>query len=763
MGVLKKGSSQISIFIYLLAMCASYYNSRPGSRSSHGSFSSHPDGLAVVQVQVKNLNKRTTRGDIKSRLRHFKVIDVKLIIRRNRRTNYAYIHLQDYDTAERVVKAVHDRMEIHSNILKAVLKEEKYIVHTRSSQSVSRPPQAKPADIDTSLVELLIHDKENTVTESELKLHFTKYGEIDFITAMHDDYPRATNIRFTSAVSAHAARYESPHTVCKALVVALPPPRGGEVESAVMTKEFACNPLVVADAVKDLSQELHNEPRLKILARRYTIVVHVQEEMDDLEEQKILRIIRISESKISRVKMELDLHFLPMLAEQETQKLISAFTEPFELRILRGREAVSLEQLTQDYSDGQGDMAGTAAFRQYLSPSTSASSKVRHQWHWQDDDKLYQPYSGEVNKRIERGFERKSHCLQEIGKFLYIINGSSMTQTNVVTGKSRPLRRQQIHSEVTLVLALTLSSHENHLQHLRRALHSTIARFCTETIVEVPDTAMQASSFQDVVEKLKKNAIKVTLDEDQNSVVSIQGKPILVRTAEVQLHKVILKIVAEKSIHVTMPKTWELQSKKCELKSITRGTPEWNTIQDQMLQPDLRVRIVKIERIQNTWLWELFQLSKKRMSEKNDGDVNEKALFHGTRKTPPKDIYDSEQGFDSRLASQGLWGEGTYFAAMAKYSDTYAHPLSNGHKQMFLAQVITGVSCKFSSSDSSLKAPPKKEERRSFLSSLFWTHTSKFEGERYDSVTATSNGSKIYVIYELGRVYPAYLITYSNV
>ena len=812
-------------------MCASHYNSRTGSCASLANVSSHLDGSTVVQVKITNLNKGTTRGHIKSRLRQFNIIDVKLIKWRKQKVNHAFVHLPDYDTAQQVVRAVHNQMEMHSNLLKAVLKEGRYEVRPGRSisvQSLPQPeqslpqseqslpqseqslpqseqslpqseqslpqserslpqserslpqsewslpqseqslpqsewslPQSEQASIDTNVVGLLVYDKETSVTESELKLHFTRYGDVDSMTTEYKSHPQSYNIRFTSAISAHAARYDSPHNIRKASVIALPLPREGKVEKDVTTKEFSCNPLVVTDAARNLLQELQEESRIKIFTRKRMIVVHIQRDIDDLKEQKILRIIRICESEISQTEMELDFHFLPVLAEQETQKLISAFRETYDIKICRGRETVLLDQLSQDYSDRLCDSEGAAAFKQYLGPSTSASDKVRHQWYWQDDNEVYQPYSEEVNKYIER-FKDKSYCLLEIGRFSYIINCTAMTQTNVSTGRSRPLRRKQIHPEESLVLTLKLWAHKNHLQHLRRAISNAIAGFSMETKIEVPNTALQASSFQEVIEKLKKNPIKVTIDRDKNGIVCIQGKPILVRTAEAQLHKVILKIVAEKSFHVTMPNTWELQTKKCELKSVTRGSPEWTDIEDKMSQPDFTIRIVKIERVQNTWLWELYQLSKKRMSEKNDGDVNEKALFHGTRQTLPKDIYESEQGFDNRLASQGLWGEGTYFAATAKYSHTYAHPLNNGHKQMFLAQVITGTSCKFGSQDSSLKAPPKKEDRRSFLSSLIWTHTSKFEGERYDSVTATANGSKIYVIYELGRVYPAYLITYTE-
>ena len=35
-----------------------------------------------------------------------------------------------------------------------------------------------------------------------------------------------------------------------------------------------------------------------------------------------------------------------------------------------------------------------------------------------------------------------------------------------------------------------------------------------------------------------------------------------------------------------------------------------------------------------------------------------------------------------------------------------------------------------------------------------------FENERYDSVTTVRQGSVIYIVYEMSRAYPEYLITY---
>jgi len=48
-------------------------------------------------------------------------------------------------------------------------------------------------------------------------------------------------------------------------------------------------------------------------------------------------------------------------------------------------------------------------------------------------------------------------------------------------------------------------------------------------------------------------------------------------------------------------------------------------------------------------------------------------LFHGTKGTDPKLIYESKYGLDIRFARSGLYGEGIYFAEHSSYSHQYAH------------------------------------------------------------------------------------------
>ena len=81
--------------------------------------------------------------------------------------------------------------------------------------------------------------------------------------------------------------------------------------------------------------------------------------------------------------------------------------------------------------------------------------------------------------------------------------------------------------------------------------------------------------------------------------------------------------------------------------------------------------------------------------------------FHGTRENDPREIYDSDKGFDMRFSAPATWGQANYFAVNGSYSDNYAHTNTNGQKEMFLAKVLTGDSYQCGS-DHSLCMPPLK-------------------------------------------------------
>ena len=166
----------------------------------------------------------------------------------------------------------------------------------------------------------------------------------------------------------------------------------------------------------------------------------------------------------------------------------------------------------------------------------------------------------------------------------------------------------------------------------------------------------------------------------------------------------------------------------------------------------MQVKICKLERIQNKWLWRKYVRHKEAMSEKNKGAVNEKELFHGTSSTDPEEIYRSEDGFDMRYSRAGLWGQGSYFAEMASYSDRYSYNVSGGVKQMFVANVLTGESANLRQKRE-LRMPPEKDLA---MGGIFG------KTMRYDTVTGITNGCRIYVTYNNDKAYPFYLITYTD-
>ena len=162
------------------------------------------------------------------------------------------------------------------------------------------------------------------------------------------------------------------------------------------------------------------------------------------------------------------------------------------------------------------------------------------------------------------------------------------------------------------------------------------------------------------------------------------------------------------------------------------------------------LQVLQIERIQNIVAYHKYKNEKKIIKQKyGKGKTIMKNLFHGTRNTDPGLIIGSEEGFDMRFLQQGKWGRGVYFSDSLKYSNDYSYYPStkeSGLRQVFLAKVLTGNEYE-SASDNSLKMPPTDSETRL----------------RYDSIRGVSNNSNVHIVYENGRSYPEYLITYSIV
>uniref|UniRef100_A0A2I3MFN5 Poly [ADP-ribose] polymerase n=1 Tax=Papio anubis TaxID=9555 RepID=A0A2I3MFN5_PAPAN len=196
-----------------------------------------------------------------------------------------------------------------------------------------------------------------------------------------------------------------------------------------------------------------------------------------------------------------------------------------------------------------------------------------------------------------------------------------------------------------------------------------------------------------------------------------------------------------------LPKHWtDMNHQLFCMVQLDPGQPEYNTIKDKFTQTCSSYTIEKIERIQNAFLWQSYQVKKRQMDIKNDDTNNERLLFHGT--DADSVTYVNQHGFNRSYAGKNavFYGKGIYFAVDASYSanDTYSKPDSNGRKHMYVVRVLTGV---FTKGHAGLVTPPPKNPPN--------------PTDLFDSVTDNTQSPKLFVIFFDNQAYPEYLITFA--
>ncbi len=204
-----------------------------------------------------------------------------------------------------------------------------------------------------------------------------------------------------------------------------------------------------------------------------------------------------------------------------------------------------------------------------------------------------------------------------------------------------------------------------------------------------------------------------------------------------------------------VPEEWIAQGEVITVVPVHCRSKEYHGVLALLRETLPSAVLISLQRIQNLWLWDKYHHCRERMLLKSPQAATEMQLFHGTRSTSPDQIYHSEYGFDFRLSSStALWGSGAYFASSARYSNEYAYAIpGTDHRQVILAQVLTGDSCSWPE-DRTLTRPPPKPVGNQPAGKV------KFTTNFYDSVRGHRSHSDIYVIYEHEKAYPAYIITY---
>ena len=185
-----------------------------------------------------------------------------------------------------------------------------------------------------------------------------------------------------------------------------------------------------------------------------------------------------------------------------------------------------------------------------------------------------------------------------------------------------------------------------------------------------------------------------------------------------------------------------------KLFAVAPDSNEYAAVVAQFMSTMSRATVDKLERIENGYLHESFEVKKailaKEVGDKWDASM-QRFLFHGTKAVD--DIVNSMDGFLPLLsgsATGALHGNGVYFARDASYSDNYAKVISVGRKQMIIADVLIGRSA---CGKSGMVQPPLLPGEKY---------------KRFNSLVNNISDPSIFVVQHSNHAYPAYVITYRR-
>jgi len=252
---------------------------------------------------------------------------------------------------------------------------------------------------------------------------------------------------------------------------------------------------------------------------------------------------------------------------------------------------------------------------------------------------------------------------------------------------------------------------------------------CESEISASPFHRMQREAIEN-----KAKELQLTCDFAYD-LISVSGRCYDVKEFKSYLHEV--EATCKKLLY---PKFWDFKDFDHYSEIIVENSSEeFAMVADLFYKTMQDFNITKLVRIQNKYLMENYiTMIQKRKERYPDHEANRKLLFHGTRHSSPRLIYQSsDTGFDLQFANTGAYGRGLYFAVNADYSHNgFCHEIAENKWQMLLTDVFIGKSFKSKPNGTFRKAP-----------------------EGYDSVETEE---EFYVIYNNFHSYPLYLIEYES-
>ena len=315
-----------------------------------------------------------------------------------------------------------------------------------------------------------------------------------------------------------------------------------------------------------------------------------------------------------------------------------------------------------------------------------------------DEDFGYKPLRESISAILESTFQQSAPGLIEIEGEQCVVDfytDPMQVYSANSPGKRCSIQRNPAAQQLVPALSIRMRGMAEKPTATQQVFCSTLQEKVITEPVDIPPKIANKVAELLLLGMARQYCVQCTLSEDM-SALQLTGTKEVVTDVSMILMKEIMRIMSSSDMahgHPTTPPNWAPQTKDVELYPVARGSSEWSHIEDLMKESLNSVKIKAIERIQNRCLWQKYCFFRRILTERMNGkSINEKELFHGTRSNHPSKIYESDKGFDFRFgSSDSLWGQGSYFAVKASYSDHgYAYSPPGGSKQLILARVVTG-------------------------------------------------------------------------
>ncbi|CAK61618.1 unnamed protein product (macronuclear) [Paramecium tetraurelia] len=262
-----------------------------------------------------------------------------------------------------------------------------------------------------------------------------------------------------------------------------------------------------------------------------------------------------------------------------------------------------------------------------------------------------------------------------------------------------------------------------------------------------------------VLPQLSNNELKNFTGYIESIAQVIQGRMMSGQTINVEIFKnkekkLFQQLELVKSYAKEYPKNWIAQTENYIKVLLDQNSQEYKQIKN-LFQKTEKGSIKAIFRIQNKVLWDNYIVERNKLFEihkKQSGlllpEERERYLWHGVYSQHPSVIYKNQtEAFDVTYSRVGLWGQGIYFAENASYSRTYSYKIQiqddpkYAGNLVFLCCLVTTGKAENCQQNNNIRKP----------------------SDGFDCVTGFTNGSNIFVIYQMHvrRAYPAYEVIYS--